>query len=88
MTPWVKKYKLSRKEVAKILDDFLKGEGRPLAWDGFTLGMSFEDEDLERIRITCANLSQDYPPRRPNEYCSEEGRKVIRKFIEELRRSG
>ncbi|HXN23961.1 MAG TPA: hypothetical protein VOA41_14575 [Candidatus Dormibacteraeota bacterium] len=84
MTPWIKKYRLTKQEVAEILQDFLDGRGRPLAWDGFTLGMSFEDEYLENIRIRCANLSQEYPPEHPNEYCNEQGRNVICEYIKQL----
>jgi hypothetical protein len=76
---------MSNREVAKILEDFLEGTGNPPAWDGFTLGMSFEDERLEQIRIRCAGLSQEFPPNAPNEYCDEQGRDVIRGFIRELR---
>ena len=85
MTPWIRKYKLSNQEAAEILEDFLDGKGNPLAWDGFTLGTSFEDERLEQIRIRCAGLSQEFPPNHPNEYCNEQGRDVIRGFIHELR---
>jgi hypothetical protein len=87
MTPWIKKYKLSNREVAQILEDFLDGKGRSLAWDGFTLGMSFDDEYLDKIRIRCANLSQEFPPDSPNEYCNEKGRDVIRNYMKELRTS-
>lgn len=82
--PWVKKYKLTKQEVAQILENFLEGKGRSLAWDGFTLGMSFEDEYLEKIRIRCANLSQEFPPNRPNEYCNARTKcdSRIRKAIE------
>lgn len=85
MTPWVKKYKLSHEEVAQILESFLQGKGNTLAWDGFTLGMSFDDEYLERIRIRCIGLSQEFPPNKPDEYCNEQVRDVIRSFIRELR---
>jgi hypothetical protein len=80
---WTKKCKLSNQEVAQILEDFLDGKGRPLAWDGFTLGMSFDDEYLDEIRIRRANLSQEFPPDSPNEYCNEKGRDVIRNYINE-----
>ena len=60
MSPWIRKYKLSNQEVAQILEDFLQSKGNPLAWDGFTLGMSFEDKHLEQIRIRCVGLSQNF----------------------------
>jgi len=85
MGPWTKQSKTNRKDVAKILQDFLEGTGDPLAWDGFTLGMSFEDEFLEKLRLRCANLSREFPPERPNEFRREDGRQVIRQYIRELR---
>jgi len=82
-----RKHKLINQEVAQILEDFLLGRGRPLAWDGFTLGMSFDNEDHEKIRIRCLRLSEEFPPENPNEYCSEQGRNVIRDYIKQLRES-
>lgn len=81
----MKKYKLSNQEVAQILEDFLEHKGNPLAWDGFTLGMSFDDEYLEKIRIRCTGLSQEFPPNNPGEYCNEQGRDVIRGYVQQLK---
>jgi hypothetical protein len=87
MAPWIKKYKLTKQEVAQILEDFLEGKGSQFAWDDFTLGMSFEDKYLEAIRKRSAALSQEFPPDNPNEYCNEQGRDVIRDYIKQLRTS-
>lgn len=87
MVPWKKKYNLSYEEVGQILQNFLDGKGRPLAWDGFTLGASFEDRLLERVRIRCAGLSQEFPSNNPHEYCNEQGREIIRDYIRKLRRT-
>ncbi|MGB6875332.1 MAG: hypothetical protein WBD87_04800 [Candidatus Acidiferrales bacterium] len=81
----MKKYKLSNQEVAQILEDFLEGRGSRWAWDDFTLGMSFEDKNLEEIRIRCAGLSQEFPPDNPNEFCNEQGRDVIRGYVQQLK---
>jgi hypothetical protein len=83
----MKKYKLSNEEVAQILEGFLEGTGSRWAWDDYTLGMSFEDKRLEEIRLRCAGLSQEFPPNNPNEFCNEEGRKIIGDYIRELRAS-
>jgi hypothetical protein len=85
MSWWNRKSKLTRQEVAQILEEFLEGTGSWFAWDSLTLGMSFEDEYLEKIRIRCAQLSQEFPPEKPHEYCNEHGRDVIRDYINELR---
>ena len=86
MTPWVKKYKLTKEEVAQILEDFIEGKGNRWSWDGFTLGMTLEDERLDKIRERCIGLSEEFPSENPNQYCNEEGRNVIREYIKELRR--
>ena len=85
MSPFLKKYKLSNQEVAQILEDFLEGNGRPLAWDGFTLGMSFDNKLQDEIRTRCLRLSEEFPPDNSNEYCNEQGRTVIRDYIKQLR---
>lgn len=85
MVPWKRKYKLSYKEVAQILENFLEVKGNPSARDGFTLGMSFEDEFLEGIRKRCTGLNEEFPSNNPHEYCNEQGREVIRDYIKQLR---
>jgi hypothetical protein len=84
---WVKKYKLTKQEIAQILEDFLEGKGSSWAWDDFISGMSFEDKHLEDIRLRCDGLSGEFPPDRQGEYCNEQGRAVIRDYIEQLRNS-
>lgn len=81
----MKKNKLSHQEVAKILEDFLEGTGSRWAWDDYTLGMSFDDANLERIRARCAGLSREFPADSPNEYCNEQGRNIIRDYVKQLR---
>ncbi len=78
---------LSRQEVAQILEDFLEDRGSRWAWDDFTLGMSFEDTNLEEIRKRCAGLSKEFPPKKRGEYCNEQGLGVLRRYIQELRDS-
>ena len=46
MSPWQNKNRLTKNEVAKILEDFVEGTGSPYSWDGFTLGIGdVENED-------------------------------------------
>jgi len=85
MSPWIKKNRLSNHGVAQILEDFLEGNDSEWTWDDFTLGMSFEDKNLEEIRIRCAGLSQEFPSDSPNEYCNEQGRTIIRDYVKQLR---
>jgi hypothetical protein len=85
MSPLVRKYKLTNQQIAQILDDFLEGRGSPAAWDGFTLGMSFDDAEHEKIRLRCLRLGEEFPPANPSEYCNEQGREVIRQYVTQLR---
>ena len=77
------KTKLSRWEVAQILQDFLTGSGDKWAWDDFT-SFPLDDEDLDRIRIRCSGLDSEFPPVEMGHFCNEEGLEVIRGFLREL----
>jgi hypothetical protein len=80
-----RKYKRSRRQVADSLDSFLGEENGWKAWDTF-LSFPLEDEELEKIRIRCANLDQEFPPDIPGQFCSDKGIEVIRAYIAELRK--
>ena len=75
--------KLTSSEVRQILVSFLDGSGRPWEWDNFT-SVPIADSALDRIRERCAGLWQEFPPERPNEYCSDAGTQVILEFIQQL----
>ena len=77
---------LEKLEVAQILEDFLEGTGGPWAWDDFLSVTAVADERLEQIQRHCNLLSEEFPPEKPGEYCSAQGREIIRRYIEELRR--
>jgi hypothetical protein len=80
-----KKYKRSRNQVADLLDSFLGEENGSKAWDAF-LSFPLEDENLETIRIRCANLDREFPPDIDGQFCSDKGIEVIRAYIAELRK--
>lgn len=80
------KRKLSRMEVARVLEDFVEGTGSKWAWDDFT-SLSLEDAELERIRIRCAALDSEFPPAEKGNFCGEEGLAVIRRYARELAES-
>jgi hypothetical protein len=85
---WPQKHSLTKQEVAEIIADFLAGSGDRWDWDDFTSGMSLEDPYLEKIRLRCAGLADEFPPDRPERYCNEDGLRVMRQCIEELKSSG
>jgi len=80
-----KKYKRSRNQVADLLDSFLGEENGWKAWDAF-LSCPLEDENLETIRIRCANLEREFPPDIDGQFCNDKGIEVIRAYIAELRK--
>jgi hypothetical protein len=80
-----KKYKRNRNQVADLLDSFLGEENGSKAWDAF-LSFPLEDENLETIRIRCANLDREFPPDIDGQFCSDKGIEVIRAYIAELRK--
>jgi hypothetical protein len=79
------KRRLTPIQVATILEDFLEGRGHDFAWDDFTTGGPIADDRLEQIRIRALRLSEEFPPSNRREYTNEEGRRVLRQYIEELR---
>ena len=78
---------MAKNEVAQILEDFVEGNGNPYSWDGFTLGMTLDDDYLDSIRKRCVGLSEEFPPSSKHEYCNPQGIQVIRAYIQELRNS-
>jgi hypothetical protein len=78
---------LGRPEVAQTLEDFLHGTGGPRDWDHFISHEKVADERLKHIQWHVNLLSEEFPPKKPGEYCNEQGREVIRRYIAELRRA-
>ena len=78
---------LGRLEVAQILETFLQGTGGPWDWDDFISVGTVADGRLKQIQLHVNLLSEEFPPEKLGEYCNERGRDVIRRYIEELRRS-
>ena len=86
MGSWIRECRtLTNKQVAQILEDFIEGKGGPYSWDGFTQGRPLEDDALERIRIRCAGLSEEFPSEDGKAYCNEKGLQVIRDYVVQLR---
>ncbi len=81
----------TRGEVAAILRNLLDNDGPEClvdgsAWDDF-VSVRISDSQLDRIRARCARLPAEFPPEKYTEYCSADGRKVIREYIRELERA-
>jgi hypothetical protein len=78
---------LGRLDVAQVLENFLEGTGGPYDRDEFISVGTVADERLNQIPRHVNLLSEEFPPEKPSEYCNQEGRDVIRRYIAELRRS-
>jgi hypothetical protein len=88
MTPEVPSVtgKLARLEIATILENFLEGTGGRWEWDDLISVGDVADERLRQIQQHVNLLSDEFPPEKPGEYCNEQGREVIRRYIADLRR--
>ena len=75
---------MTKTEVAKCLEDFLRGRGGGWDWDDF-LSIRIKDPAIERIRLRCASLPESYPPESPGQYCNQEGLAVLRSLLADLR---
>lgn len=65
--------KLSRKEAALAIGDFIEGRGGPHDWDDFISIPIRGDRQLDAIRVLCAMLPDIYKPAACNQYCGEAG---------------
>jgi hypothetical protein len=77
---------LTREQMAKIFEDFLKGTGGKWDWEAFTDGYPPSDSRLEVIRVRSMNLPTEFPPTPRREYANEQGRQVLRNYITCLRK--
>jgi|HubBroStandDraft_5_1064220.scaffolds.fasta_scaffold1217808_2 hypothetical protein len=77
--------RMNYSEVADIIQRFVNGTGGPLEWDGYTMGIKFEDPFLRSIQDRCRALWIEFPPTEKGQYTSAEGLAVLKELIKELR---
>ena len=75
----------SRGEVADTIERFVDGICSRWDWDDFCAAPMI-DPQLDRIRLRCAGMPQEYPPTEKGHHCSQAGMEVLRKIVLELRR--
>lgn len=78
--------RMSRIEMATLLESFADGTAGPWNWDDF-LSVPIGDPYLDRIRLRCSKLDKEFPPDVPGQYCGARGLAVLRDFVAELRRA-
>ena len=79
-----KKHYLTPEQVYEAIKSFINGKGGEWDWDDF-LYAPIKDPYLKEIQQKCANLPDEYPRRNPNEYCNEEGFKILKKILSDLK---
>jgi hypothetical protein len=74
----------TRLRVATILEDFIEGRNGAWDWDAF-LAERFGDQEIAEIQRRCTHLDTEFPPESRGRYCGEQGLKVIRGYIQQLK---
>ena len=75
--------KLNKKQVAKIIKNFINKNGAKWDWDDF-ISIPIEDKYLDSIRKRCAKLTEEFPPEQGKGYCNKEGIKVLQNYANDL----
>ncbi len=78
--------KLTRNEVASIIESFISGVGDERTWDDF-ISVPINDPELEKIRNHCAALPEKFPPDKDGMYCNKDGIEILKAHVEKLRKN-
>jgi hypothetical protein len=73
-------------EVAGWIEEFLAYSGPGDSWDSF-ISVPIADPELERVRVRCLHIEEEFPPANPDQYCSEAGMAVLRQLVSSLQAS-
>ncbi len=79
-----KKYYLTTEQVYQEIQSFINKQGGAWDWDDF-LYAPIKDPYLKEIQQKCLNLPDKYPPGDPKEYCNEEGIKILKQLLSDLK---
>ena len=75
---------MTKTELADMIEGFVNGTCGEWDCDDF-ISISHKDPEIEEIRQHCSLLDRLYPPRRPREYCNDEGTAVLLDYVRQLR---
>ena len=75
--------KRTTEEVVREIAKFQNGVGGAYDLDDF-LTIPIQDQRLNAIRIECLDLREKFPPGSCQQYCSDEGLKRLKEFLEDL----
>lgn len=71
------------RDAIATVEAFLNGTGNMWTWDDF-LSVPPLDPAVTILQGFCRKLRSDYPPENPIAYCSDEGKAVLRRHIDEF----
>lgn len=71
------------REALEVARDFLSGQGGPWDWGEF-INLPVRDPAASRFQDFCRSLPVTFPPINPIEYCSDDGKAALRRYIDEL----
>ena len=77
---------MTKTEIANLIESFLDGSCGEWDWDDF-IHTKLNTPELEEIQKRCAYLPQEFPPMERGHYCGAEGFEVLKKMVNDLRRS-
>lgn len=71
-------------DAADAIEAMLSNDDVFSDWDDFIADPA-SDPEVERIRLHCLTLPQEFPPAEPNEYCNQQGIEVLHGYVRRLR---
>ncbi len=81
-----KRNHISPVEMADIIERFIERKSAEWEWDDF-ISSPINDPSLDKIRIHCSQLHNEYPSTKSGEYTNEKGLEILRQYIQQLRTS-
>jgi hypothetical protein len=76
---------LTTAEVADVIERFVEGKTSHWEWDDFT-SVHQKDPTVEKARLKCIAVRDEFPSSSPREYCSGDGLEALRDIARQLRR--
>ena len=76
--------KMTKVKLADLLEGFVNGTCANWEWDNF-LSIPHDDPEIEKIHDRCEQLDVEFPPRKPGQFCNEQGQAVLLNYARQLR---
>jgi DNA integrity scanning protein DisA with diadenylate cyclase activity len=75
---------MTKAKLADLLEGFVSDTCGKGEWDAF-VSVRQKDAEIENIRLRCEMLDVEFPPRKPYEYCNDDGAAVLMNYVRQLR---